>query len=82
MLGHGVSGSATWTVGKKLDSADYELEYEGAVSEGRNLKASVNPRDGSGDVEFTDSKTIDATITASMDLGGKPSLKVKRGWSF
>ena len=22
------------------------------------------------------------TITASMDLGGKPSLKVKRGWSF
>jgi len=82
VLGHGVSGSATWTVGNRLNDADYELEYASSVTEGRELKASLNPKDGSGDIEYVDSKTMDATITASMDLGGKPKLTVKRAWSF
>lgn len=82
VLGHGVSGSATWTVGNKLDSADMELEYEAQVTDGRKLSATLNPRDASGDVEFVDTKTLDATITASMDLGGKPKLTVKRSWGF
>ena len=82
VLGHGVSGSATWLVGSKLDSADVDLEYEASVSDGRSVKANLNPRDGTGDVEYVDTKTIDATVTASMDLGGKPKLTVKRAWSF
>jgi hypothetical protein len=82
VLGHGVSGSATWTVGNKLDTTETELEYETQLTEGRSLSANLNPKDGSGDIEYVDTKTIDATITASMDLGGKPSLTVKRGWSF
>ena len=82
VLGHGVSGSATWTVGNKLDSADMEIEYASDISDGRSLSATVNPRNGAGDVEYVDSKTLDATVTAAMDLGGKPKLSVKRAWSF
>lgn len=82
VLGHGVSGSATWTVGNKLTDADYELEYASSISDGRSIEATINPKDGSGDIEYTDSKTLDATISASMDLGGKPKLTVKRGWTF
>jgi hypothetical protein len=82
VLGHGVSGSASWQVGSKLADADYELEYASKVSDGRNIAASLNPKDGSGDIEYTDSKTLDATVTASMDLGGKPKVSVKRAWSF
>lgn len=82
VLGHGVSGKATWTVGNKLDSADMELEYAADLSNGRSLSANLNPRDGTGDVEFVDSKSIDATITAGMDLGGNPKLTVKRGFKF
>lgn len=81
VLGHGVSGSATWTVGNKLDSAETELEYAGSVN-GRDLKASLNPKSGTGDIEYVDSKTIDATITAAMDLGGKPKLTLSRAWNF
>jgi hypothetical protein len=82
VFGHGVSGSATWDVGSKLDSTDYEIEYASSVGDGRSVSATVNPKDGSGDIEYVDSKTIDATITASMDLGGKPKLSVKRAWNF
>ena len=76
-----MSGSATWTVGNKLDSAETELEYAGSVN-GRDLKASLNPKSGTGDIEYVDSKTIDATITAAMDLGGKPKLTLSRAWNF
>ena len=81
VLGHGVSGETTWQVGNKLTDLDTELNYEGAVN-GRDLKATLNPKSGSGNVEYVDSKSIDATITASMDLGGKPSLSLKRAWNF
>lgn len=82
VLGHGVSGTATWLVGSKMQDTDVELEYAASVGDGRSVSASVNPKNGKGDVEYVDSKTIDATITAGMDLGGKPSLTVKRGWAF
>ena len=59
-----------------------ELEYESTISDGRSLSATVNPKDGTGDIEYVDTKTIDAELTASMDLGGKPKLTVKRGWTF
>lgn len=82
VLGHGVSGSATWTVGNKLGDADYELEYASSIGDGRSLSANLNPKDGTGDIEYVDTKTVDATITASMDLGGTPKVSVSRGWSF
>lgn len=81
VLGHGVSGTATWLVGSKLNSADYELEYASNVA-GRDVSATVNPKDGTGEIEYVDSKTVDATITASLDLGGKPKVSVKRAWTF
>jgi hypothetical protein len=82
LLGHGVSGSATWTVGSKPDAAEYELEYETELTNGRSVSAKLNPKDGSGDITYEDSKTLDATITASMDLGGKPKVTVQRAWAF
>lgn len=79
LLGHGVRAIATFAPKK---DADYELEYESSVGEGRALSANVNPKTGSGEIEFVDSKSIDATVTASMPLGGKPKLTVKRSWGF
>jgi len=81
ILGHGVSGTATWTVGGKVEP-EVELEYASDISDGRSVAANLKPKDGTGDIEYVDTKTLDATITASMDLGGKPKLTVKRGWSF
>jgi len=79
VLGHGVTFLAT--LGPKKDP-EYELEYESTLGDGRSLSANVNPKDGSGEIEYVDSKTLDATITASMALGGEPKLTVKRAWSF
>jgi len=79
VLGHGVK--AIVNLGPKQD-ADYELEYESSIGEGRKLSANVNPKDGSGEIEFVDNKSIDATVTASMPLGGKPKVTVKRAWNF
>lgn len=79
VLGHGVT--AIVNLGPKQD-ADYELEYESSIGDGRKLSANVNPKDGSGEIEFVDSKSIDATVTASMPLGGKPKINIKRAWNF
>jgi len=87
VLGHGVKAIATLTgaSGAKGDyntNQAYELEYEGSIGEGRTVSANVNPADGTGEVELVDSKTIDATVTATLPLGGKPKLTVKRSWGF
>jgi len=82
VLGHGLSGKATWKVGDDLKSSDMELQYASSVSDGRDVKATLNPKDGSGDIEYVDTKSLDATITASMDTGGKPKLTLKRAWNF
>ena len=42
----------------------------------------MKPQDGSGEIEYVDSATLDGTITANIPLGGKPTVSVKRGFSF
>jgi len=63
-------------------SLTYELEYDTQLTEGRTLSAKVSPRDGTGEVEYEDSATIDATIAASFPLGGAPKVTAKRAFSF
>jgi len=83
VLGHGLTASGTVNVAKGgARTTDYELEYDASLGEGRTVSATVNPANGAGEIEYEDTKTIDATITASMDLGGKPKVTVKRAWGF
>jgi hypothetical protein len=83
VLGHGVTAIATANVANGgATTTNVDLEYENELTNGRTVSAKVNPKAGSGEVEYVDSKTIDATITASMDLGGKPKVTVKRAWAF
>ena len=63
-------------------SMSYELEYDTELTKGRTLSAKVSPADGTGEVEFIDSATLDATITAAFPLGGKPSVTVTRAFGF
>ena len=46
--------------------ASDELEYETELTNGRSVSAKLNPKDGSGDITYEDTKTLDATITASI----------------
>lgn len=83
VLGGGVTGTATMALGGDGGGAAYEVEYDTTLTEGRTLSATVNPLDGTGEVEYEDTASIDATITASMDLGGgSPKVTVKRAWNF
>lgn len=82
-LGSGVSASGTITTQGGASSTAYEVSYDTELTSGRTLSASVNPQDGTGEVEYEDSATIsDATVTATLPLGGSPSLSVKRSFSF
>jgi len=63
-------------------SMSYELEYDTELTKGRTLSAKVSPADGTGEVEYVDSATLDATITAFFPLGGKPSVTAKRAFDF
>jgi hypothetical protein len=84
VLGGGVTASGIVSMDKSGDtSAATEVEYDASLGDGRSLHAEFNPNDGSGEVEYTDTATIaTATLTAKMPLGGKPSVSVKRSWSF
>lgn len=83
VLGHGVKASGTVTVGKGGDrTTNYEVEYDASLGDGRSVSANMNPFEGTGEIEYEDSSTLDATITASMALGGKPKVTMKRSWSF
>ena len=83
VLGAGVTGTGEMTIKGGDTSTNYEIEYEAALGSGRELSASMNPSDGTGEVEYTDTSTIDeATITATMPLGGKPTVTVSRSWDF
>lgn len=78
VLGAGITGVATMTT----SNVDYSFEYDTELTGGRTLSATVGA-DGSGEVEYVDEATIDATITATMDLaGGSPKVTVKRAWNF
>jgi len=81
LLGHGVKAVAEYTVGNN-NKLDYELEYEADISDGRSVSANLKPQENSGEIEYVDSETLDATLTASMALNGKPKVTVKRSWNF
>lgn len=81
-LGSGVKAIG-WLTSKGGDSSmSYELEYDTDLSMGRTLSASVSPKDGSGKIEYVDSATLDGTLTANIPLGEKPTVTIKRAWSF
>jgi len=82
VLGSGVTARGAITSKAGSSSVAYEVEYDTTLSEGRTLHASVNPQDGTGEVEYEDSATLDATITANLPLGGMPSVTVKRSFAF
>ena len=42
----------------------------------------TTPTPGTGEVEFEDSATLDATVTATFPLGGAPTVTVKRSFGF
>ena len=48
----------------------------------RKLSASVNPKDGSGEIEYVDNASIDGELTATIPLGGQPKLTLKRAFKF
>lgn len=60
----------------------YELEYETTLDAGRTLSANVNPKAGTGEIEYEDSVTVDGTLTATIPLGGTPKVTLKRAFSF
>jgi len=82
VLGSGVKAiGAITTAGGKSDTS-YEFEYDTQLTEGRKLSASVNPKDGSGEIEYVDSASIDGELTATIPLGGQPKLTLKRAFKF
>jgi uncharacterized protein YjbJ (UPF0337 family) len=82
VLGSGVTAVGAVSTCKGESSMDYEFEYETKLTEGRVLSASVAPAKGTGEIEYEDSATLDATITATFPMGGEPRVTVKRGFSF
>lgn len=82
VLGSGVTAIGELTSKGGDHAMSYEVEYETELTKGRSLSASVKPQDGSGEVEYVDSATLDGTLTATIPLGGKPTISVKRAWSF
>jgi hypothetical protein len=82
VLGSGLKAIGQLSSTGKSSKMSYEVEYDTTLSEGRTLSATVSPADGSGEVEYVDSATIDATITATLPLGGSPKVTVKRAFGF
>merc|ERR1719305_359270 len=82
VLGSGVKAIGMLSTKGKDSSMSYELEYDTQLTSGRTLSANVKPQQGTGEIEYTDSATIDGTIVANIPLGGKPTVSVKRSFSF
>lgn len=82
MLGSGVKAIATLTSKGGDASTSYEVEYDTQLTEGRSLSASVNPQDGSGEIEYVDNASVDGTLTATIPLGGQPKLTLSRAFKF
>jgi len=81
-LGSGVTAHGSVSTKGGAHSTAYEVEYDTTLTQGRTLSASVNPADGSGSIEYTDTATMDGELTASIPLGGTPSLNLKKSFSF
>jgi len=73
-------GLLSSTAGQRALS--YEFEYDTQLTEGRTLSATINPGDGSGEVEFEDSASMDAVINAKLPFGGTPKVTIKRAFGF
>jgi len=82
VLGSGVTATGKLTSKDGASDLSYEVEYDTTLSQGRTLHATVSPSDGTGEIEIEDTATLDATITATLPLGGKPSVTVKRSFGF
>ena len=82
LLGSGVKAVGLITSAGGSGKASYELEYDTALSAGRTLSASVSPADGTGEIDYEDSDTLDATIKVNFPLGGSPKATIQRSFSF
>jgi len=82
VLGSGVRAIGTLTNKGGSSDTSIEVEYDTSLSEGRSLHANVNPKDGSGEIKYVDSASIDGELTATIPLGGEPSLVLKRSFNF
>jgi len=82
LLGSGVTAIGTLATKGGSHETTYEIEYDTTLTPGRSLTASVNPRDGSGEIEYVDSASIDGELTATIPLGGEPKLSLKRAFKF
>jgi len=80
-LGAGLSAIGAITSAAGTSSASCEFGYETDLTPGRTLSATVTG-EGEGEVEFVDTATVDATITATIPLGGQPRVTVKRAFKF
>jgi len=63
-------------------STAYDFEYAASVSSGRTVSARFSPGDGSGELEYIDSESLDMTAIVTMPLGGKPKVALKRSFAF
>jgi len=82
VLGGGIKATGTLTAKDGKGTAAYEVGYDASLSEGRTISATVSPADGSGEVEYEDSATLDATIKATFPLGGTPKVNIRRAFAF
>jgi len=82
VLGSGLKAIGQLTSQGTDSKMSYEVEYDTTLTEGRTLSANVNPAAGTGEVEYEDSATLDATVTATFPLGGAPKLTIKRAFGF
>jgi len=82
VIGSGLTAIGSLTSKGSASKLSYEVEYDTTLSEGRTLSATVSPADGTGEIEYEDSATVDATITATFPLGGSPKVQVSRKFGF
>lgn len=82
VIGAGVKAIGTMTKKGDDHSTGVEVEYDTTLTDGRTLSASVNPADGSGEIEYVDTSSLDGTLTATMPLGGQPKVTFKRSFGF
>lgn len=82
VLGSGLKAIGSLTSKGGDHNVAYEVEYDTTLNDGRTLSAHFTPADGSGEIEYEDKTTLDATLRASIPLGGAPKVTVSRsfGW--
>jgi len=82
LLGSGVKAIGTLSTKGNAHETTYEFEYDTTLTSGRTLSANVNAKDGSGEIEYVDTASVDGELTATIPLGGEPRLSLKRAFKF